>query len=219
MRAAALLAAGRPGDRAGAGSHPGHRADRRQAKKSGDRHAPPADSPICPRSLRQYKKDKPDAGRTCRRSRATWTWSPWMWRCWTTRATSSPASPEATSACWKTTCRSRSRRVNMGEAPMTVAMVIEFSNLFQSLLERRLVPDAATGLGLRQHSEAARITCAVVAYDISRRSSPTSPRTEQDAGSAAPPDHSGMVAKPTCSTPSPTRPTACRGSKGARPSC
>ena len=46
------------------------------------------------------------------------------------------------------------RNVTMGEAPLTVAMVIEFSNLFQRYWSAGVVSDAATGLGFREHAEA-----------------------------------------------------------------
>ncbi len=43
---------------------------------------------------------------------------------------------------------------NVGEAPMTVCMVIEFSNLYQQYWSVHLVPDAAGGLRLPGDSEA-----------------------------------------------------------------
>ncbi len=46
------------------------------------------------------------------------------------------------------------RKVDMGEAPMTIALVIEFSNLFQRYWSARVVSDPAVGLGLRRESEA-----------------------------------------------------------------
>ena len=42
--------------------------------------------------------------------------------------------------------------VDMGEAPMTVALVIEFSNLFQTVLVQHLVPDPATGVGISRRA-------------------------------------------------------------------
>ena len=44
------------------------------------------------------------------------------------------------------------RKVDMGEAPMTIAMVIEFSNLVPTLLECGVVSDSATGVGIRRES-------------------------------------------------------------------
>ncbi len=51
------------------------------------------------------------------------------------------------------------------EAPMTVCLVIEFSNLFQQLLERNLVPNAAASYGFLDTLKPDDYV-AVVAYDM-----------------------------------------------------
>ena len=51
------------------------------------------------------------------------------------------------------------------DAPMTIAMVIEFSNLFQQYWSARMVRDAGGYLRLRSNAEAGRLR-GVVAYDL-----------------------------------------------------
>ena len=83
----------------------------------------------------------------------------------TTRATSFPRSPAATSACWKTMCPSRSRVISMGEAPMTLAMVIEFSNLFQYYWGETWYQTLTASYGFLETLKPEDFV-AVVAYDM-----------------------------------------------------
>ena len=106
--------------------------------------------------------------------------------------------------------------INPGEAPMTIALVIEFSASFQQSVFHDLVPDAATGLGFCQHAQAGRL------YGCDRlRHEAGDPdrfhhRPAEDAGGAAAADHPGFFRGQSLSMPSPTPPIACRPSKGRK---
>ena len=71
----------------------------------------------------------------------------------------------ASSACSRTTFRSRSLDFNLGEAPMTVAMVIEFSNRFQRLYGSTWYETLNLAWGFASTLKADDYA-AVIAYDI-----------------------------------------------------
>ena len=106
----------------------------------------------------------------------------------------------------------------MGEAPMTVAMVVEFSNRFQQYWGETWYQTLTAAYGFLETLKPEDYV-AVVAYDMRPEiladfSTDAARRRKPCSGSAFP-----RSPKPTCSMPSPTRPTACPRSKDARPSC
>ncbi len=110
------------------------------------------------------------------------------------------------------------RKVDLGEAPMTVAMVIEFSNVFQRLYGSVWYQTLQLAWGFASTLKPDDYV-AVIAYDIKPEILSDFTTNRQQTQEALHRMTIPAWRKPTCSMPSPTRPTACRGSKGGRPFC
>ena len=160
--------ADRSGGRAARSPGRGFRADGGKAAEPGPgTEATPAEpEPELPKIPSEFSKKKAEPDTTAApNSRARWTWSRWMQPCWTIRVILFLEFPGGNFRVLEDNVPQKVTRVEMGQAPITVAMLIEFSSLFQRYWGQTWYQTLQLAFGFASTLQP-QDYCAVIAYDI-----------------------------------------------------